>query len=64
MNVRENAVACVSFPRIALNLHLRNWPVVVHVSSSLPPLHTGASPGGESVTAPTFGNYQIDVATQ
>jgi hypothetical protein len=53
VEVMVRVIAVVSLiPRITLNLHCSKSHVAVHINSSWPPLHTGATPEGESVTAP------------
>ena len=49
--VRVNSVGVISLPRVRVKPHCRNIPVmlVVHINSSWPPQHTGATPEGEIV---------------
>ena len=48
--LRKYLLAVVSPSGIRKKLHSRNDPDVVHVNSSKPPLHTGATPGGVITT--------------
>ena len=47
---REYFLAIVSPSGIRRKLHSIDDPCVVHVNSNLSPLHTGAIPGGDSIT--------------
>ena len=47
---REYFLAAVSPSGIRKKIHSESDPGVVHVNSSMPPLHTGAIPGGDIIT--------------
>ena len=47
---REYSLAVVPPSGIRKKIHSENDPGVVHVNSSMPPLHTGAIPGGDIIT--------------
>ena len=49
--LRKYLLAVASPSGIKKKLNSRNDPGVVHVSSSKPPLHTGATPGGDITTS-------------
>ena len=48
----SNLVAVISFSRNTSNLHYSWIPVVVHINSNCPPLHTGAVSVGDIIATP------------
>ena len=48
--IREYLLAVLSLSGIRKKLHSSNDPGVVQVNSSMSPLHTGATPGGDIIT--------------